>query len=70
MAFHTGWYLVPQNDGCPILEPVCWIQGWDTTKVCIEIRGIPPFAKYAKDPYFLLRGPSQGSGCGFIRKAA
>jgi hypothetical protein len=42
MAFYAGWYLVPQNDGCPILEPVCWVQGWETTKVFIEIRGIPP----------------------------
>ena len=33
---------MPQNDGCPILEPVCWVQGWDTTKVCIEIRCFPP----------------------------
>jgi hypothetical protein len=42
MAFYTGWYLMPQNDGYPILEPVCWVQEWDATKVWMEIRCFPP----------------------------
>jgi hypothetical protein len=56
---------------CPILEPVCGVQGWDTTEVCIEIRGIPPFAKYAKDPGFSTARPQPGQRVRlFIRKAA
>ena len=71
MAFYTGRYLVPKNDGCPILEPVCWVQGWDTTKVCIEIRGIPPFAKNAKDPGFPTARPQPWQRVRFsVRKAA
>jgi hypothetical protein len=32
----------------------------------VERSGIPPFAKDAKDPDFLLRSPSHGSVCGFL----
>jgi hypothetical protein len=44
----------PRKGGCPILCALC--KGWDTRR-SIEIRGIPPFAKNAKDgaPGDLLR---------------
>jgi hypothetical protein len=42
---HTQRWLGQCSRKSGVLEPVRWVQGWDTTTVCIEIRGTPPFAK-------------------------
>jgi hypothetical protein len=41
-------------------------QGWEATNLDVHSRGIRPFAKHAKDPDFLLRGPGNRSVCGFL----
>jgi hypothetical protein len=39
---HTLPWLGPRSRKSGVPEPVLWVQGWDTTTVCIEIRGFPP----------------------------
>jgi hypothetical protein len=47
-----------------VLRAFC--EGWDTTNLDTDRRVSGSFAKSAKDPDFLLRGPSHGSVCGFL----
>jgi hypothetical protein len=52
--------------GCPILDGVFPARVGNKRIWITRRRGIPRFAKNAKDPDFLLRGPSYGRACGFL----